>query len=214
MILNFIFNLIHTYFHLLLTLYHFYDILFDCAGNSACMYLLFKETIDMARRSHHDIQVEFEPHNVNNAIDALRRVRSNLRSSIKNIEKVLSILERSRNSKLYISDENLDKAKRCMIDGKKDASMSVNDFRTIFTSTTKGSVQRQEVDAMRKDMRLAVQRVKYAEAELEHFYSDKEYKTKLKLKNLIKTIDDTREPLQKVKHWTCDFENLLKSVSV
>ncbi|MBF1356065.1 MAG: hypothetical protein HXM74_06915 [Mogibacterium diversum] len=168
----------------------------------------------MARRSRRDVQVEFEPHNVNSAIDALRRVRSNLRSSIKNIEKVLSILERSRNSKLYISDENLDKAKRCMIDGKKDASMSVNDFRTIFTSTTKGSVQRQEVDAMRKDMRLAVQRVKYAEAELEHFYSDKEYKTKLKLKNLIKTIDDTREPLQKVKHWTCDFENLLSSVSV
>lgn len=197
-----------------MTLYHFYDILFDCAGDSACMYLLFKEIIDMARRSRHDVQVGFEPHNVNNAIDALRRVRSNLRSSIKNIEKVLSILERSRNSKLYISDENLDKAKRCMIDGKKDASMSVNDFRTIFTSTTKGSVQRQEVDAMRKDMRLAVQRVKYAEAELEHFYSDKEYKTKLKLKNLIKTIDDTREPLQKVKHWTCDFENLLKSVSV
>lgn len=197
-----------------MTLHHFYDILFDCAGNSACMYLLFKEIIDMARRSRRDVQVEFEPHKVNNAIDALRRVRSNLRSSIKNIEKVLSILERSRNSKLYISDENLDKAKRCMIDGKKDASMSVNDFRTIFTSTTKGSVQRQEVDAMRKDMRLAVQRVKYAEAELEHFYSDKEYKTKLKLKNLIKTIDDTREPLQKVKHWTCDFENLLKSVSV
>ena len=197
-----------------MTLYHFYDILFDCAGDSACMYLLFKEIIDMARRSRRDVQVEFEPHNVNSAIDALRRVRSNLRSSIKNIEKVLSILERSRNSKLYISDENLDKAKRCMIDGKKDASMSVNDFRTIFTSTTKGSVQRQEVDAMRKDMRLAVQRVKYAEAELEHFYSDKEYKTKLKLKNLIKTIDDTREPLQKVKHWTCDFENLLKSVSV
>lgn len=197
-----------------MTLYHFYDILFDCAGDFACMYLLFKEIIDMARRSRHDVQVGFEPHNVNNAIDALRRVRSNLRSSIKNIEKVLSILERSRNSKLYISDENLDKAKRCMIDGKKDASMSVNDFRTIFTSTTKGSVQRQEVDAMRKDMRLAVQRVKYAEAELEHFYSDKEYKTKLKLKNLIKTIDDTREPLQKVKHWTCDFENLLKSVSV
>lgn len=168
----------------------------------------------MARRSRRDVQVEFEPHNVNNAIDALRRVRSNLRSSIKNIEKVLSILENSKNSKLYISDENLDKAKRCMIDGKKDASMSVNDFRTIFTSTTKGSVQRQKVEAMRKDMRLAVQRVKYAEAELEHFYSDKEYKTKLKLKNLIKTIDDTREPLQKVKHWTCDFENLLKSVSV
>lgn len=168
----------------------------------------------MARRSRRDVQVGFEPNKVNNAIDALRRVRSNLRSSIKNIEKVLSILERSRNSKLYISDENLDKAKRCMIDGKKGASKSVNDFRTIFTSTTKGSVQRQEVDAMRKDMRLAVQRVKYAEAELEHFYSDKEYKTKLKLKNLIKTIDDTREPLQKVKHWACDFENLLKSVSV
>lgn len=197
-----------------MTLYHFYDILFDCAGDFACMYLLFKEIIDMARRSRHDVQVGFEPHNVNNAIDALRRVRSNLRSSIKNIEKVLSILERSRNSKLYISDENLDKAKECMTDGKKDASMSVNDFSIIFTSTTEGSVQRQEVETMRKDMRLAVQRVKYAEAELEHFYSDKEYKTKLKLKNLIKTIDDTREPLQKVKHWACDFENLLKSVLV
>lgn len=197
-----------------MTLYHFYDILLDCAGDSACMYLLFKEIIDMARRSHRDVQVEFEPHNVNNAIDALRRVRSNLRSSIKNIEKVLSILENSKNNKLYISNENLNKAKRCMIDGKKDASMSVNDFRTIFTSTTEGSVQRQEVKTMRTDMRLAVQRVKYAEAELEHFYSDKEYKTKLKLKNLIKTIDDTREPLQKVKQWTYDFENLLKSVSV
>lgn len=197
-----------------MTLYYFYDILFDCAGNSACMYLLFKEIIDMARRSRRDVQVGFEPHNVNNAIDALRRVRSNLRSSIKNIEKVLSILENSKNNKLYISDENIDKAKECMTDGKKDASKSVNDFSTIFTGTTKGSMQRQEVDAMRKDMRLAVQRVKYAEAELEHFYSDKEYKTKLKLKNLIKTIDDTRKPLQKVKHWACDFENLLKSVLV
>lgn len=197
-----------------MTLYHLYDILFDCAGDSACMYLLFKEIIDMARRSRRDVQVGFEPHNVNNAIDALRRVRSNLRSSIKNIEKVLSILENSKNNKLYISDENIDKAKECMTDGKKDASKSVNDFSTIFTGTTKGSMQRQEVDAMRKDMRLAVQRVKYAEAELEHFYSDKEYKTKLKLKNLIKTIDDTRKPLQKVKHWACDFENLLKSVLV
>ena len=197
-----------------MTLYHLYDILFDCAGDSACMYLLFKEIIDMARRSRRDVQVGFEPHNVNNAIDALRRVRSNLRSSIKNIEKVLSILENSKNNKLHISDENIDKAKECMTDGKKDASKSVNDFSTIFTGTTKGSMQRQEVDAMRKDMRLAVQRVKYAEAELEHFYSDKEYKTKLKLKNLIKTIDDTRKPLQKVKHWACDFENLLKSVLV
>lgn len=197
-----------------MTLYHFYDILFDCAGDSACMYLLFKEIIDMARRSRRDVQVGFEPHNVNNAIDALRRVRSNLRSSIKNIEKVLSILENSKNNKLHISDENIDKAKECMTDGKKDASKSVDDFSTIFTGTTKGSMQRQEVDAMRKDMRLAVQRVKYAEAELEHFYSDKEYKTKLKLKNLIKTIDDTRKPLQKVKHWACDFENLLKSVLV
>lgn len=168
----------------------------------------------MARRSRRDVQVEFEPHNVNNAIDALCRVRSNLRSSIENIEKVLRILENSKNNKLCISDENLDKAKECMTDGKKDASMSVNDFSIIFTSTTEGSVQRQEVETMRKDMRLAVQRVKYAEAELEHFYSDKEYKTKLKLKNLIKTIDDTREPLQKVKHWACDFENLLKSVLV
>lgn len=102
-----------------MTLYHFYDILFDCAGNSACMYLLFKEIIDMARRSHRDVQVGFEPHNVNNAIDALRRIRSNLRSSIKNIEKVLSILENSKNNKLHISDENLDKAKECMTDGKK-----------------------------------------------------------------------------------------------
>ena len=197
-----------------MTLYHLYDILFDCAGDSACMYLLFKEIIDMARRSRRDVQVGFEPHNVNNAIDALRRIRSNLRSSIKNIEKVLSILENSKNNKLHISDENLDKAKECMTDGKKDASMSVNDFSIIFTSTTEGSVQRQEVKTMRTDMRLAVQRVKYAEAELEHFYSDKEYKTKLKLKNLIKTIDDTREPLQKVKHWACDFENLLRSVLV
>lgn len=168
----------------------------------------------MARRSRRDVQVEFEPHNVNNAIDALLRIRSNLRSSIKNIEKVLSILENSKNNKLHISDENIDKAKECMTDGKKDASKSVNDFSTIFTGTTKGSMQRQEVDAMRKDMRLAVQRVKYAEAELEYFYSGEEYKTKLKLKNLIKTIDDTRKPLQKVKHWTCDFENLLRSVLV
>ena len=197
-----------------MTLYHLYDILFDCAGDSACMYLLFKEIIDMARRSPRDVQVEFEPHNVNNAIDALCRVRSNLRSSIKNIEKVLSILENSKNNKLHISREDRNKAKECMTDGKKGASKSVNNFSTIFTVTTKGSMQRQEVDAMRKDMRLAVQRVKYAEAELEHFYSDKEYKTKLKLKNLIKTIDDTREPLQKVKQWTYDFENLLKSVSV
>ena len=165
----------------------------------------------MARRSRRDVQVEFEPHKVNNAIDALCRVQSNLRSSIENIEKVLSILE---NSKLHISREDRNKAKECMTDGKKGASKSVNEFSTIFTGTTKGSMQRQEVDAMRKDMRLAVQRVKYAEAELEHFYSDKEYKTKLKLKNLIKTIDDTREPLQKVKHWTCDFENLLRSVLV
>ena len=168
----------------------------------------------MARRSRRDVQVGFEPHNVNNAIDALRRIRSNLRSSIKNIEKVLSILENSKNNKLHISGEDRNKAKECMTDGKKDASMSVNDFRIIFTSTTKGSVQRQEVETMRKDMRLAVQRVKYAEAELEHFYSGKEYKTKLKLKNLIKTIDDTRKPLQKVKQWTYDFENLLSSVSV
>lgn len=168
----------------------------------------------MARRSRRDVQVEFEPHNVNNAIDALRRIRSNLRSSIKNIEKVLSILENSKNNKLHISDENIDKAKGCMNDGKKDASKRVDDFRIIFTGTAKGSIQRQEVETMRKDMRLAVQRVKYAEAELEHFYSGKEYKTKLKLKNLIKTIDDTREPLQKVKQWTYDFENLLKSVSV
>ena len=197
-----------------MTLYHLYDILFDCAGDSACMYLLFKEIIDMARRSRRDVQVEFEHHNVNNAIDALCRVRRNLRSSIENIEKVLSILENSKNNKLHISDENIDKAKECMTDGKKDASMSVNDFSIIFTSTTEGSVQRQEVKTMRTDMRLAVQRVKYAEAELEHFYSDKEYKTKLKLKNLIKTIDDTREPLQKVKHWACDFENLLRSVLV
>lgn len=197
-----------------MTLYHFYDILFDCAGDSACMYLLFKEIIDMARRSRRDVQVGFEPHNVNNAIYALRRVRSNLRSSIKNIEKVLSILENSKNNKLHISDENIDKAKECMTDGKKDASKRVDDFRIIFTGTAKGSMQRQEVETMRKDMRLAVQRVKYAEAELEHFYSGKEYKTKLKLKNLIKTIDDTREPLQKVKQWTYDFENLLRSVSV
>ena len=174
-----------------------------------CTYHI-KEIIDMARRSRRDVQ----SHDVNNAIDALRRVRRNLRSSIENIEKVLSILENSKNNKLHISDENLDKAKECMTDGKKGASKSVNDFSTIFTGTTKGSMQRQEVDAMRKDMRLAVQRVKYAEAELEHFYSDKEYKTKLKLKNLIKTIDDTREPLQKVKHWACDFENLLRSVLV
>lgn len=168
----------------------------------------------MARRSRRDVQVEFKPHNVNNAIYALRRVRSNLRSSIGNIEKVLIILERSQNDKLYISNENLNKAKRCMIDGKKDASMSVNDFRTIFTSTTEGSVQRQEVETMRKDMRLAAWLVSYAEDELEYFYSGKEYKTKLKLKNLIKTIDDTRKPLQKVKHWACDFDNLLKSVLV
>lgn len=73
----------------------------------------------MARRSRRDVQVGFEPHNVNNAIDALRRIRSNLRSSIKNIEKVLSILENSKNNKLHISDENLDKAKECMTDGKK-----------------------------------------------------------------------------------------------
>lgn len=178
-----------------------------------CTYHI-KEIINMARRSRRDVQVGFEPHNVNNAIDALRRIRSNLRSSIKNIKKVLSILENSKNNKLHISDENLDKAKECMTDGKKDASKSVNDFSTIFTGTTKGSMQRQEVKTMRTDMRLAVQRVKYAEAELEHFYSDKEYKTKLKLKNLIKTIDDTREPLQKVKHWTSDFENLLRSVLV
>ena len=168
----------------------------------------------MARRSRRDVQVEFEPHKVNNAIDALCRVRRNLRSSIENIEKVLSILENSKNNKLHISDENIDKAKECMTDGKKGASKSVNDFSTIFTGTTKGSMQRQEVDAMRKDMRLAVQCVKYAEAELEHFYSDKEYKTKLKLKNLIKTIDNTREPLQKVKQWTYDFEDLLRSVLV
>ena len=51
----------------------------------------------MARRSRRDVQVEFEPHKVNNAIDALYRVRSNLRSSIENIEKVLSILENSKN---------------------------------------------------------------------------------------------------------------------
>lgn len=197
-----------------MTLYHLYDILFDCAGDSACMYLLFKETIDMARRSRRDVQVEFEPHKVNNAIDALCRVRSNLRSSIENIEKVLSILENSKNNKLCISDENLDKAKKCMTNGKKDANKSVNDFSTIFTGTTKGSMQRQEVDAMRKDMRLAAWLVSYVEDELEYFYSGKEYKTKLKLKNLIKTIDDTRKPLQKVKHWTCDFENLLRSVLV
>ena len=197
-----------------MTLFYLHVILVNRAGDSACMYLLFKEIIDMARRSRRDVQVEFEPHNVNNAIDALRRIRSNLRSSIENIEKVLSILENSKNNKLCISDENLDKAKKYMTDGKKDASMSVNDFSTIFTGTTEGSVQRQEVKTMRTDMRLAVQRVKYAEAELEHFYSDKEYKTKLKLKNLIKTIDDTRKPLQKVKHWACDFENLLKSVLV
>ena len=73
----------------------------------------------MARRSRRDVQVGFEPNNVNNAIYALRRVRSNLRSSIKNIEKALIILERSQNDKLYISDENLDKAKECMTDGKK-----------------------------------------------------------------------------------------------
>ena len=168
----------------------------------------------MARRSRRDVQVEFEPHNVNNAIDALRRIRSNLRSSIENIEKVLSILENSKNNKLHISDENLDKAKECMTDGKKDASMSVNDFSIIFTSTTEGSVQRQEVKTMRTDMRLAAWFVSYAEDELEYFYSGKEYKTKLKLKNLIKTIDDARKPLQKVKHWACDFENLLRSVSV
>lgn len=174
-----------------------------------CTYHI-KEIIDMARRSRRDVQ----SHDVNNAIDALRRIRSNLRSSIENIEKVLSILENSKNNKLHISREDRNKAKECMTDGKKGASKSVNYFSTIFTGTTKGSMQRQEVDAMRKDMRLAVQRVKYAEAELEHFYSGKEYKTKLKLKNLIKTIDDTREPLQKVKHWTSDFENLLKSVLV
>ena len=195
-----------------MTLYHFYDILLDCAGDSACMYLLFKEIIDMARRSRRDIQVGFEPHNVNNAIDALRRIRSNLCSSIENIEEVLSILENSKNNKLHISREDRNKAKECMTDGKKGASKSVNDFSTIFTGTTKGSMQRQEVDAMRKDMRLAVQRVKYAEAELEHFYSGKEYKTKLKLNNLIKTINDTKEPLKEVKFWACDFENLLKSV--
>lgn len=102
----------------------------------------------MARRSRRDVQVEFEPHNVNNAIDALRRVRSNLRSSIKNIEKVLSILENSKNNKLHISDENIDKAKGCMNDGKKGASKSVNYFSTIFTGTTKGSMQRQEVKTM------------------------------------------------------------------
>lgn len=168
----------------------------------------------MARRSHRDVQVEFEPHKVNNAIDALCRVQSNLRSSIGNIEKVLIILERSQNDKLYISNENLNKAKRCMTDGKKGASKSVNEFSTIFTGTTKGSMQRQEVDAMREDMRQAAWLVSYAEDELEYFYSGKEYKTKLKLKNLIKTIDDTREPLQKVKQWTYDFENLLSSVSV
>lgn len=168
----------------------------------------------MARRSRYDVQVGFEPHNVNNAIDVLRRIRSNLRSSIENIEEVLSILENSKNNKLHISREDRNKAKECMTDGKKGASKSVNDFSTIFTGTTKGSMQRQEVDAMRKDMRLAVQRVKYAEAELEHFYSGKEYKTKLKLNNLIKTINDTKEPLKEVKLWTYDFENLLKSVSV
>ena len=197
-----------------MTLYHLYDILFDCAGDSACMYLLFKEIIDMARRSRRDVQVEFEPHNVNNAIDALCRVRSNLRSSIKNIEKALIILERSQNNKLYISNENLNKAKGCMIDGKKDANKSIDDFRVIFKSTTEGSTQRQKVEAMREDMRQAAWLVSYAEDELEYFYSGKEYKTKLKLKNLIKTIDDTREPLQKVKHWACDFENLLRSVLV
>ena len=168
----------------------------------------------MARRSRRDVQVGFEPHNVNNAIDALRRIRSNLRSSIENIEEVLSILENSKNNKLHISREDRNKAKECMTDGKKGASKSVNDFSTIFTGTTKGSMQRQEVDAMRKDMRLAVQCVKYTEAELEHCYSGKEYKTKLKLNNLIKTINDTKEPLQKVKQWTYDFENLLSSVSV
>ncbi|MDO4871534.1 MAG: hypothetical protein Q4A26_02275, partial [Candidatus Saccharibacteria bacterium] len=175
---------------------------------------ILRRFIDMARRSRRDVQVEFEPHNINNAIDALCRVRSNLRSSIENIEKVLSILENSKNNKLHISGEDRNKAKECMTDGKKDASMSVNDFRIIFTSTTKGSVQRQEVEIMRKDMRLAVRLVRYAEDELEYFYSGEEYKTKLKLKNLIKTIDDTRKPLQKVKHWTCDFENLLRSVLV
>lgn len=168
----------------------------------------------MARRSRRDVQVEFEPHNVNSAIDALRRIWSNLCSSIENIEKVLSILENSKNNKLHISDENLDKAKKCMTNGKKDANKSVNDFRIIFNSTTEGSTQRQKVETMRKDMRLAARLVRYAEDELEYFYSDKEYKTKLKLKNLIKTIDDTREPLQKVKHWACDFENLLRSVLV
>ena len=168
----------------------------------------------MARRSRHDVQVEFEPHNVNNAIYALRRVRSNLRSSIKNIEKALIILERSQNDKLYISNENLNKAKGCMIDGKKDANKSIDDFRVIFKSTTEGSTQRQTVETMRKDMRSVARLVKYAEDELEYFYSGKEYKTKLKLKNLIKTIDDTRKPLQKVKHWTCDFEDLLRSVLV
>ena len=178
-----------------------------------CTYYI-KEIIDMARRSHRDVQVEFKPHNVNNAIDALRRIWSNLCSSIENIEKVLSILENSKNNKLHISDENLDKAKKCMTNGKKDANKSVNDFRIIFNSTTEGSTQRQKVETMRKDMRLAARLVRYAEDELEYFYSDKEYKTKLKLKNLIKTIDDTRKPLQKVKHWTYDFENLLRSVSV
>ena len=93
----------------------------------------------MARRSHRDVQVEFKPQNVNNAIYALRRVRSNLRSSIKNIEKALIILERSQNDKLYISNENLNKAKGCMIDGKKDANKSIDDFRVIFKSTTEGS---------------------------------------------------------------------------
>lgn len=149
----------------------------------------------MARRSRRDVQVEFEPHKVNNAIDALYRVRSNLRSSIENIEKVLSILENSKNNKLCISDENLDKAKKYMTNGKKDANKSIDDFRIIFTSTTKGSVQRQKVETMREGMRCVARLVEYAETELEHFYSGKEYKTKLKLNNLIKTIDDTREPL-------------------
>lgn len=168
----------------------------------------------MARRSRRDVQVEFEPHKVNNAIDALYRVRSNLRSSIENIEKVLSILENSKNNKLCISDENLDKAKKYMTNGKKDANKSIDDFRIIFTSTTKGSVQRQKVETMREGMRCVARLVEYAETELEHFYSGKEYKTKLKLNNLIKTINDTKEPLKEVKFWACDFENLLRSVLV
>lgn len=168
----------------------------------------------MARRSRCDVQVEFKPHNVNNAIDALRRIRSNLNSSIENIEEVLLILSRSQNNKLYISDENIDKAKKYMTNGKKDTNKSVNDFRIIFNSTTEGSIQRQTVETMRKDMRCVAQLVEYAETELEHFYSGKEYKTKLKLSNLIKTINDTKDPLQKVKFWACDFEDLLRSVLV